>query len=95
MRLATGERMHEFPVITDRLPSSPDSDVQLLAGTRREKMAAGVKLGISVGMGARDGVGLAMRKAAAASANHVANLRYRGGDGRRVRFTCLAQGAIA
>jgi hypothetical protein len=87
--------MYEFPVITDRLPSSPDRDVQLFARTRREKMAAGMKLGLSVGVGARDGVGLVMRKAAAASANHVANLRYRRDGGRRARFSCLAHRAIA
>jgi hypothetical protein len=67
MRLATGERMHEFPVITDRLPSSPDSYVQLLAGTRREKIATGVKIGMSAGVTSHRTAGFAMKKAAAAS----------------------------
>jgi hypothetical protein len=44
--------MYEFPVVTDRLPSSPDSDVQLFARSQRENMAAGVKIGMSVGVSA-------------------------------------------
>jgi hypothetical protein len=46
-------------------------------------------------MSAPHSVGFAMRKAAEASANHVANLRYRRDGGRRARFSCLAHRAIA
>jgi hypothetical protein len=67
--------MHEFPVVTDRLPSSPDFDVQLLARTRPDKIATRVKIGMSVGMSAHHSVGLAMKRAAAASAATTREIR--------------------
>jgi hypothetical protein len=49
--------------------------IQIFEGTRREKTAAGVKIGMSTGMTAHHSRGFAVKKAAATSMAHTKHRR--------------------